>query len=202
MFGFAAFSDGGFSSQTTSDARIIAGTQVVTGPVAGATILAGAIVPVTTAGSLTSATGTTAQTVIALPATNVIASSIAGVTPETRVIATTAGAMTATVQAMGNEYTLKLIKIPGTNVMTSSIAGVTTGVVIPIGSANLGMTSTVQAMGTEYTLKLIKIPETNLLTGSTGSPSLFTWVDVNDNVTAETWTDVETEDSTESWSNV
>jgi hypothetical protein len=156
MFGFAAFSDSGFSAQTTSDARIIAGTQVVTSTVAGATILGGAIVVVTTAGSLTSATGTTAQTVIALPATNVIASSIAGVTPETRVIATTAGSMTATVQAMGSEYTLKLIKIP----------------------------------------------ETNLLTGSTGSPSLFTWVDVNDNVTAETWTDVETEDSTESWGNV
>ena len=156
MFGFAAFSDAGFSAQTTSDARIIAGTQVVTSTVAGATILGGAIVVVTTAGSLTSATGTTAQTVIALPATNVIASSIAGVTPETRVIATTAGSMTATVQAMGSEYTLKLINIP----------------------------------------------ETNLLTGSTGTPSLFTWVDVNDNVTAETWTDVETEDSTESWSNV
>ena len=156
MFGFAAFSDAGFSSQTTSDARIIAGTQVVTGTVAGATILGGAIVVVTTAGSLTSATGTTAQTVIAFPSTNVVASSIAGVTPETRVIATTAGSMTATVQAMGTEYTLKLFKIPGTN----------------------------------------------LLTGSTGTPSLFTWVDVNDNVTAETWTDVETEDSTESWSNV
>jgi hypothetical protein len=156
MFGFAAFSDGGFSSQTTSDARIIAGTQVVTSTVAGATILGGAIVVVTTAGSLTSATGTTAQTVIAFPSTNVIASSIAGVTPETRVIATTAGSMTATVQAMGSEYTLKLIKIP----------------------------------------------ETNLLTGSTGSPSLFTWVDVNDNVTAETWTDVDTEGSTESWGNV
>ena len=156
MFGFAAFSDGGFSSQTTSDARIIAGTQVVTSTVAGATILGGAIVVVTTAGSLTSSTGTTAQTVIAFPSTNVVASSIAGVTPETRVIATTAGSMTATVQAMGSEYTLKLIKIP----------------------------------------------ETNLLTGSTGSPSLFTWVDVNDNVTAETWTDVETEDSTESWGNV
>ena len=156
MFGFAAFSDAGFSSQTTADARIIAGTQVVTGTVAGATILGGAIVVVTTAGSLTSATGTTAQTVIALPATNVVASSIAGVTPETRVIATTAGSMTATVQAMGSEYTLKLIKIPGTN----------------------------------------------LLTGSVGSPSLFTWVDVNDNVTAETWTNVETEDSTETWGNV
>jgi hypothetical protein len=156
MFGFAAFSDSGFSAQTTSDARIIAGTQVVTGTVAGATILGGAIVVVTTAGSLTSATGTTAQTVIAFPATNVIASSIAGVTPETRVIATTAGSMTATVQSMGNEYTLKLIKIPGTN----------------------------------------------LLTGSVGSPSLFTWVDVNDNVTAETWTNVETEDSTETWGNV
>ena len=156
MFGFAAFSDGGFSAQTTSDARIIAGTQVVTSTVAGATILGGAIVVVTTAGSLTSATGTTAQTVIAFPSTNVVASSIAGVTPETRVIATTAGSMTATVQAMGSEYTLKLIKIP----------------------------------------------ETNLLTGSTGTPSLFTWVDVNDNVTAETWTDVETEDSTESWGNV
>jgi len=156
MFGFAAFSDAGFSAQTTSDARIIAGTQVVTGTVAGATILAGAIVPVS-GNSMTSSVGTPTGLVIALP---------------------------------------------GTNVMTSSIAGVTTGVVIPIGSANLGMTSTVQAMGTEYTLKLIKIPETNLLTGSTGSPSLFTWVDVNDNVTAETWTDVETEDSTESWSNV
>ena len=156
MFGFAAFSDAGFSSQTTSDARIIAGTQVVTSTVAGATILGGAIIAVS-GNSMTSAVGTPTQIVVALP---------------------------------------------GTNVMTSSIAGVTTGVVIPIGSANLGMTSTVQAMGTEYTLKLIKIPETNLLTGSTGTPSLFTWVDVNDNVTAETWTDVETEDSTESWSNV
>ena len=156
MFGFAAFSDAGFSAQTTSDARIIAGTQVVTSTVAGATILGGAIIAVTTAGSLTSSTGTTAQTVIAFPSTNVGPSSIAGVTPETRVIATTAGSMTATVQAMG----------------------------------------------TEYTLQLIKIPETNLLTGSTGTPSLFTWVDVNDNVTAETWTDVETEDSTESSSNV
>ena len=156
MFGFAAFSDAGFSAQTTSDARIIAGTQVVTSTVAGATILGGAIIAVS-GNSMTSAVGTPTQIVVALP---------------------------------------------GTNVMTSSIAGVTTGVIIPIGSANLGMTSTVQAMGSEYTLKLIKIPETNLLTGSTGSPSLFTWVDVNDNVTAETWTDVETEDSTESWSNV
>ena len=158
MFGFAAFSDAGFSSQTTADARIIAGTQVVTGTVAGATILGGAIVVVTTAGSLTSATGTTAQTVIAFPSTNVVASSIAGVTPETRVIATTAGSMTATVQAMGSEYTLKLIKIPGTN----------------------------------------------LLTGSTGTPSLFTWGDVDDNVTAETWTDVSTDDTDETtkWSNV
>jgi hypothetical protein len=156
MFGFAAFSDAGFSAQTTSDARIIAGTQVVTSTVAGATILGGAIITVS-GNSMTSSVGTPTGLVIALP---------------------------------------------GTNVMTSSIAGVTTGVVIPIGSANLGMTSTVQAMGTEYTLKLIKIPETNLLTGSTGTPSLFTWVDVNDNVTAETWTDVETEDSTESWSNV
>ena len=156
MFGFAAFSDAGFSSQTTADARIIAGTQVVTGTVAGATILAGAIVPVS-GNSMTSSVGTPTQIVVALP---------------------------------------------GTNVMTSSIAGVTTGVIIPIGSANLGMTSTVQAMGNEFGLNLNVIPGTNLLTGSTGTPSLFTWVDVNDNVTAETWTDVETEDSTESWSNV
>ena len=156
MFGFAAFSDAGFSAQTTSDARIIAGTQVVTSTVAGATILGGAIIAVS-GNSMTSSVGTPTGLVIALP---------------------------------------------GTNVMTSSIAGVTTGVIIPIGSANLGMTSTVQAMGSEYTLKLIKIPETNLLTGSTGTPSLFTWVDVNDNVTAETWTDVDTEGSTESWGNV
>ena len=158
MFGFAAFSDGGFSSQTTADARIIAGTQVVTGTVAGATILGGAVVVVTTAGSLTSATGTTAQTVIAFPSTNVVATSIAGVTPETRVIATTAGSLTTTVQSMGNEFTLTLVKIPGTN----------------------------------------------LLTGSVSTPSLFTWTDVDDNVTEETWTEVDTDDTDETttWSNV
>ena len=158
MFGFAAFSDAGFSSQTTADARIFAGTQVVTGTVAGATILGGAVVVVTTAGSMTSATGTTAQTVIAFPSTNVVATSIAGVTPETRVIATTAGSLTTTVQSMGNEFTLKLVKIPGTN----------------------------------------------LLTGSVGTPSLFTWTDVDDNVTEETWTEVDTDDTDETttWSNV
>ena len=86
--------------------------------------------------------------------------------------------------------------------MTTSISGVTTGVIIPISSDNLGLTSTIQAMGNEFGLNLKVIPGTNLLTGSVGTPSLFTWVDVNDNVTAETWTDVETEDSTESWSNV
>ena len=156
MFGFAAFSDAGFSAQTTSDARIIAGTQVVTGTVAGATVLGGAIIEVS-GNAMTTSVGTTAQTVLF---------------------------------------------VPGTNVMTTSISGVTTGVIIPISSDNLGLTSTIQAMGNEFGLNLNVIPGTNLLTGSVGSPSLFTWVDVNDNVTAETWTDVETEDSTESWSNV
>ena len=156
MFGFAAFSDSGFSAQTTADARIIAGTQVITSTVAGATILGGAIIEVS-GNAMTTSVGTTAQTVLV---------------------------------------------VPGTNVMTTSISGVTTGVIIPISSDNLGLTSTIQAMGNEFGLNLKVIPGTNLLTGSVGSPSLFTWVDVNDNVTAETWTDVETEDSTESWSNV
>ena len=156
MFGFASFSDSGFSAQTTSDARIIAGTQVITSTVAGATILGGAIIEVS-GNAMTTSVGTTAQTVLV---------------------------------------------VPGTNVMTTSISGVTTGVIIPISSDNLGLTSTIQAMGNEFGLNLKVIPGTNLLTGSVGSPSLFTWVDVNDNVTAETWTDVETEDSTESWSNV
>ena len=156
MFGFAAFSDAGFSAQTTSDARIIAGTQVITSTVAGATVLGGAIIEVS-GNAMTTSVGTTAQTVLF---------------------------------------------VPGTNVMTTSISGVTTGVIIPISSDNLGLTSTIQAMGNEFGLNLNVIPGTNLLTGSVGSPSLFTWVDVNDNVTAETWTDVETEDSTESWSNV
>ena len=156
MFSLAAFSEAPFSAQGVSNATITAGTQVITSTVAGATTLASANVSVS-GQSMTLSVGTPTQIVVALPSTNV---------------------------------------------MTSSIAGVTTGVIIPIGSANLGMTSTVQAMGSEYTLKLIKIPETNLLTGSTGTPSLFTWTDVNDNVTAETWTPVETEDSTESWSNV
>ena len=156
MFGFASFSDSGFSAQTTSDARIIAGTQVITSTVAGATILGGAIIEVS-GNAMTTSVGTTAQTVLV---------------------------------------------VPGTNVMTTSISGVTTGVIIPISSDNLGLTSTIQAMGNEFGLNLKVIPSTNLLTGSVGTPSLFTWVDVNDNVTAETWTDVETEDSTESWSNV
>ena len=156
MFGFASFSDSGFSAQTTSDARIIAGTQVITSTVAGATILGGAIIEVS-GNAMTTSVGTTAQS---------------------------------------------LLFVPGTNVMTAAISGVTTGVIIPISSDNLGLTSTIQAMGNEFGLNLNVIPGTNLLTGSVGSPSLFTWVDVNDNVTAETWTDVETEDSTESWSNV
>ena len=131
--------------------------------------------------------------------TQVITSTVAGATTLASANVSVSGqSMTSSV----GTPTQIVVALPSTNVMTSSIAGVTTGVVIPIGSANLGMTSTVQAMGSEYTLKLIKIPETNLLTGSTGSPSLFTWVDVNDNVTAETWTDVDTEGSTESWGNV
>ena len=160
MFGFAAFSDAGFSAQTTSDARIIAGTQVVTGTVAGATILGGAIVTVT-GNSMTSSVGTTAQTVIFFPS--------------------------------GQSMSIPAV-------------GVAVGVTVPIGSANLGMTSTVQNMGNEYNIKVIAIPETNLITGSTGTPSLFTWVDVDDNVTDETstWTDVDTEATPETtnWSNV
>ena len=160
MFGFAAFSDAGFSAQTTSDARIIAGTQVVTGTVAGATILGGAIVTVT-GNSMTSSVGTTAQTVIFFPS--------------------------------GQSMSIPAV-------------GVAVGVTVPIGSANLGMTSTVQNMGNEYDIKVIAIPETNLITGSTGTPSLFTWVDVDDNVTDETstWTDVDTEATPETtnWSNV
>ena len=160
MFGFAAFSDGGFSAQTTSDARIIAGTQVITSTVAGATILGGAIVTVT-GNSMTSSVGTTAQTVIFFPS--------------------------------GQSMSIPAV-------------GVAVGVTVPIGSANLGMTSTVQNMGNEYNIKVIAIPETNLITGSTGTPSLFTWVDVDDNVTDETstWTDVDTEATPETtnWSNV
>ena len=160
MFGFAAFSDAGFSAQTTSDARIIAGTQVITSTVAGATILGGAIVTVT-GNSMTSSVGTTAQTVIFFPS--------------------------------GQSMSIPAV-------------GVAVGVTVPIGSANLGMTSTVQNMGNEYNIKVIAIPETNLITGSTGTPSLFTWVDVDDNVTDETstWTDVDTEATPETtnWSNV
>ena len=160
MFGFAAFSDGGFSSQTTSDARIIAGTQVVTSTVAGATILGGAIVTVS-GNAMTSSVGTTAQTVIFFPS--------------------------------GQSMSIPAV-------------GVAVGVTVTIGSANLGITSTVQNMGNEYDIKVIAIPETNLITGSTGTPSLFTWVDVDDNVTDETstWTDVDTEATPETtnWSNV
>ena len=41
MFGFAAFSDAGFSSQTTADSRHIGTGQTVTAAISGGTILGG-----------------------------------------------------------------------------------------------------------------------------------------------------------------
>ena len=153
MLGFAAFSDAGFSSQTTADARIIPGTQVLTSTIAGVTILGGAIVVVTTAGSLTSSVGTATGKLIAFPSTNLLGASIAGAIPEVRVFPTSAGLLT----------------------------------------------TTVQSMGAEYSLLLKALPSGNLLSGETGTPSIFTWLNVDDNVTDETstWSDVDTEDTTE-----
>ena len=66
MFGFAAFSDAGFSSQTTADARHIGTGQAITSAISGGTILGGALIAVTGQG-LSSAVGTTSQLVIMLP---------------------------------------------------------------------------------------------------------------------------------------
>ena len=121
MFGFAAFSDAGFSSQTTADARHIGTGQTVTAAISGGTILGGALIAVTGQG-LSSAVGTTAQLVIALPSGQTMSIPAVGVTPETRFIATNTNlGMTATVQGLGSDFLIKVIATPGSNLMSTAL---------------------------------------------------------------------------------
>ena len=149
MFGFAAFSDAGFSAQTTADARHIGTGQTVTAAISGGTILGGALISVT-GQALSSAVGTTSQLVIVLPSGQTMSIPAVGVTPETRFIAT---------------------------------------------NTNLGMTATVQGLGSDFLIKVTAIPGSNLMSTALTAPSLFTWAEVDDNVTDETstWADVDTE---------
>ena len=121
MFGFAAFSDAGFSAQTTADARHIGTGQTVTAAISGGTILGGALIAVTGQG-LSSAVGTTAQLVIALPSGQTMSIPAVGVTPETRFIATNTNlGMTATVQGLGSDFLIKVIATPGSNLMSTAL---------------------------------------------------------------------------------
>ena len=121
MFGFAAFSDSGFSAQTAANARHIASGQAVTSTVAGATILGGALI-VVTGQALSSAVGTTSQLVIAFPSGQTMTIPAVGVTPETRFIATNTNlSMTATVQSLGTDFLIKVTAIPGSNLLSTTV---------------------------------------------------------------------------------
>jgi hypothetical protein len=121
MFGFAAFSDAGFSSQTTADARHIGTGQAITSAISGGTILGGALIAVTGQG-LSSAVGTTSQLVIMLPSGQTMSIPAVGVTPETRFIATNANlSMTATVESLGSDFLIKVIATPGSNLISTAL---------------------------------------------------------------------------------
>jgi hypothetical protein len=62
-------------------------------------------------------------------------------------------------------------------------------------NTNLGMTATVQGLGSDFLIKVTAIPGSNLMSTALTAPSLFTWAEVDDNVTDETstWADVDTE---------
>jgi hypothetical protein len=122
MFGFAAFSDAGFSSQTTADARHIGTGQAITSAISGGTILGGAIIAATTAGNMTSAVGTTAQSLIFLPSGQTMSIPAVGVTPETRVLVSSAGLISSTVHPFGNELLIKLIAQPTSNLVSTTVA--------------------------------------------------------------------------------
>jgi len=53
--------------------------------------------------------------------TNVVTSSIGTAVPESRIIATTAGLITSTIQAAGAEYLFKSTFLPTSNLVTGSI---------------------------------------------------------------------------------
>ena len=122
MFGFAAFSDAGFSSQTTADARHIGTGQAITSAISGGTILGGALIAVTGQG-LSSAVGTTSQLVIMLPSGQTMSIPAVGVTPETRFIATNANlSMTATVESLGSDFLLKLAATPSSLLLSATVS--------------------------------------------------------------------------------
>ena len=121
MFGFAAFSDAGFSAQTTADARHIASGQAVTSAISGGTILGGALIAAT-GQAFSSAVGTTSQLVIMLPSGQTMSIPAVGVTPETRFIATNTNlSMTATVQSLGTDFLIKVIATPGSNLISTTL---------------------------------------------------------------------------------
>jgi FtsH-binding integral membrane protein len=122
MFGFASFSEVPISGQEqlVASARIIAGTQVITSSVAGATAAANALVVVTTAGSLSTAVGTTVQKVIFLPSGQVVTSSVAGATPEVRIFA---GSQALTTAISGPTSVIGTALIEATtNLITGSVS--------------------------------------------------------------------------------
>ena len=90
-----------------------------------------------------------------------------------------------------------------TNVVTSSIGTAVPESRIIATTAGI-LNSAIQVAGAEYTFTATFIPESNLITVDLKTASIFTYVQVDDNIVDEGsgWTEVVTESTTESWSDV
>ena len=120
MLGFAAFSEVPISGQErlVASARAIAGSQILTSTVAGSTVAANALVVVTTAGALSTAVGTTAQSLIFFPSGQGVSSTIAGVLPTITVFVSGQGITSA---INGPTITASALFEAGTNLLTGSV---------------------------------------------------------------------------------
>jgi len=90
-----------------------------------------------------------------------------------------------------------------TGVVTSSIGAEIVETTIIATTAGI-LNSAIQVAGAEYTFTATFLPESNLITVDLKTASIFTYVQVDDNIVDEgsAWTEVVTESTTESWSDV
>ena len=90
-----------------------------------------------------------------------------------------------------------------TNAVTAS-QGTTAFAAVALPTTAGVVTSTVQPWGSEYLITVSIVEASTVLTGvmtlSSQTPSIFTYNDVDDNITEETWSEVVTTTNSESWS--
>ena len=105
-------------------------------------------------------------------------------------------------QSLGNAQPFLDVQTT-TNVVTSSIGAEIVETTIIATTAGI-LNSAIQVAGAEYTFTATFIPESNLITVDLKTASIFTYVQVDDNIVDEgsAWTEVVTESTTESWSDV